>query len=122
MHGYLLPDASLRRFTTLESGDLVFRRDDGVVFWVGRRDETVKCNGRLINVSLLHQHFDALDDIAKSYFLADPQTGALTVFVVPGRTPASADADFKARILPRYRAAFPRYARLANLLFVHDLP
>ncbi|RQQ07216.1 hypothetical protein DF105_03750 [Burkholderia stagnalis] len=34
-------------------------------------------------VSLSHQHFDAFDGIANSYFLADPQTGALTVFVVP---------------------------------------
>ncbi|WP_042303838.1 class I adenylate-forming enzyme family protein [Paraburkholderia kururiensis] len=122
MHGYLLPDGSLRRFTTLESGDVVFRRDDGVVFWVGRRDETVKCNGRLINVSLLHEHFDAFDDIEKSYFLADPQTGALTVFVVPGLTQAGAEVDFKARILSRYRAAFPLYPRIADVLFVDDLP
>ncbi|WP_323118281.1 long-chain fatty acid--CoA ligase [Burkholderia alba] len=122
MQGYLLPDGSLQRFTTFESGDLVFRRDDGIVFWVGRKDETVKCNGRLINVSLLHQHFDAFDDIAKSYFLADPQTGALTVFVVPGPSPARADVDFKARILSRYRAAFPLYPRIADVLFVDDLP
>ncbi|MCM2493800.1 AMP-dependent synthetase [Burkholderia glumae] len=122
MQGYLQPDGSLRQFTTLESGDLVFRRDDGVVFWVGRRDETVKCNGRLINVSLLHQHFDAFDDIAKSYFLADPQTGALTVFVVPGRVPAGTEVDFKSRILSRYRAAFPLYPRIADVLFVDDLP
>lgn len=122
MHGYLLPDGSLQRFSTLESGDLVFRRDDGIVFWVGRKDETVKCNGRLINVSLLHQHFDAFDDIAKSYFLADPQTGALTVFVVPRPSPASADAEFKARILSRYRAAFPLYPRIADVRFVDDLP
>ncbi|MGT0250628.1 class I adenylate-forming enzyme family protein [Burkholderia pyrrocinia] len=122
MHGYLLPDGSLRRVTTLESGDLVFRRDDGIVFWVGRKDETVKCNGRLINVSLLHQHFDAFDDIAKSYFLADPQTGALTVFVVPRPSPACADVDFKARILSHYRAAFPLYPRIADVRFVDDLP
>ncbi|KFG97888.1 AMP-dependent synthetase [Burkholderia paludis] len=122
MHGYLLPDGSLQRFSTLESGDLVFRRDDGIVFWVGRKDETVKCNGRLINVSLLHQYFDAFDDIAKSYFLADPQTGALTVFVVPCQAPAGADVDFKARILSRYRAAFPLYPRIADVQFVDDLP
>ncbi|MBU9604507.1 class I adenylate-forming enzyme family protein [Burkholderia multivorans] len=122
MQGYLLPDGSLRQFTTLESGDLVFRRDDGIVLWVGRRDETVKCNGRLINVSLLHRYFDAFDDIVKSYFLADPQTGALTVFVVPGLASAGADVDFKARILTRYRTAFPLYPRIADVLLVDDLP
>lgn len=122
MHGYLLPDGSLRRCTTLESGDVVFRRDDGVVFWVGRRDETVKWNGRLVNVSLLHQHFDAFDDIAKSYFLVDPQTGALKVFVVPGLTQTGKEVEIKARILSRYRAAFPLYPRIDDVLFVDDLP
>jgi acyl-coenzyme A synthetase/AMP-(fatty) acid ligase len=100
----------------------VFRRNDGIVFWVGRKDETIKCNGKLINVSLLHQHFDALDGIAKSYFLADPQSGALTAFVVPHEALAQPGADLRTLILNRYRAAFPLYPRIADVVFVEDLP
>ncbi|WJF91518.1 AMP-binding protein [Paraburkholderia bonniea] len=122
MAGYLRADGSLEPRPLIDSGDLMLRGDDGVLYWVGRKDETLKANGMFINPGLLHRHFDRLPGIAQSYFLADTRSSALSAFIAPAPHGLIDDAELRRQIIHEYRQAFPLYPRLVQVHIISALP
>ncbi|WP_153102075.1 AMP-binding protein [Paraburkholderia hayleyella] len=122
MAGYVRADGVLEPQALIDSGDLMFRDTNGVLHWVGRKDETFKANGMFINPGLLHRHFDRLPGIAQSYFMTDPHSSALSAFIAPAPHGLIDDAELRRQIIHEYRQAFPLYPRLVHVYIVSALP
>ena len=119
MEGYLDTDGSLISKNQIASGDLVYRNEDGNVCWVGRKNEIVKINGKYMNIGLLHQYFDSVDGVKKSYFIYDDKKGLFGFFVMDN---LHSENDIKDKIISLYKQRFPTYPRICRLIAVEEIP
>jgi acyl-coenzyme A synthetase/AMP-(fatty) acid ligase len=119
MEGYLGKQGQLIKKSWIGSGDLVYQNENGNVCWVGRKTETIKIDGRYANIGLLHQYFDVIDGVKKSYFTYDEQVGLLGFFI---RDKRFTDTEIKNKILSLYKDRFPTYPRIKQLKSVKEIP
>lgn len=121
MAGYLDRHGKINAHSKIFSGDLVFQDKDGYVFWVGRKNQTTKLNGRLINISLIHKHIEKLNSIRKCYFVIDGKENIFG-FVIVNKESKDSLEKIKECIHVFYRQSFPTYPRINEIFFVDDIP
>lgn len=122
MLGYLDQNGHLLEKESIQSGDLVYKNEKGFICWVGRENETIKIDGKYVNIGLLHKYFDKLKFVKNSYFSTSKTSEKLQAYFVL-KTKRSYQAEtIKNKILELYRLAFPIYPRLEKIHFLEDIP
>ncbi len=121
MSGYLSRKGHLITHKVFSSGDLVYENEYGLICWVGRKNETVKIDGKYLNFGLLHKYFDRLNFLEKSYFVHDEDAGLSGYFVVDAKLQEQV-IKIEKTLLSIYRKQFPSYPRLQRVLLRDKLP
>jgi amino acid adenylation domain-containing protein len=115
MRGYWQQEALTRatklagRVDSYRTGDYAYQRGDGILMFVGRRDQQVKVRGHRVELLALEATLNAHPDVRESaaMLVADERVGGtLMVFAVPRREPvALADicGFIGTRLAPSYR-------------------
>jgi acyl-CoA synthetase (AMP-forming)/AMP-acid ligase II len=119
MKGYLSPEGNLEKHDWICSGDLVYRNENEVIFWVGRKNEIIKIDGKYTNIGLMHKYFDSLEAVEKSYFVHDDELGLLGYFISSG---IYTEEITKVIVRTHYRKQFPNYPRIDALYSVDQIP
>lgn len=104
----------------INSGDMVFKDKDGVFYWAGRKLQTIKINGYFININLLHNYFDRIEGVKRSFVLYDEHANKIYGFF---EVKDDIDLDLlKADLINKYKNMFPTYPRLARVMFLEKIP
>jgi acyl-coenzyme A synthetase/AMP-(fatty) acid ligase len=123
MDGYIMKDGSIVKLDEIYSGDLVFKNENDCIFWVGRKTEAAKINGKFVNISILHIAFIDLEFIVKCYFTIDEYSNEISgYFVVKQDISEHMYFEVKKLIQNKYRIQFPLYPRLKKIIFIDDIP
>lgn len=121
MQGYLLADGSCAPASQWQcSGDLVFQDHSGLVYWAGRKAQSVKINGMFVNINLLHHAFDIMPEVKQSYFLYDEDINQIYGYFIVDQ---SIDKiNLHRAVIDRFRREFPQYPRLSQIYFISQFP
>jgi amino acid adenylation domain-containing protein len=105
------------------TGDLVFRRPDGTIEFVGRNDRQIKIDGKRIELDAIELAFRksaSVADIAVSVLANDTTDKKIIAFVKAAKT-AAAD-NFAQRLSDELRDTLPQYMLPAQIVMVTDFP
>ncbi|HWK52830.1 MAG TPA: non-ribosomal peptide synthase/polyketide synthase, partial [Hyphomicrobiales bacterium] len=106
------------------TGDLVRLNGDGLVEYVGRRDDQIKLRGFRIELGEIEACLLALPDVREAAVLALEHEGhlQLVAYVAPGGDAARSADDLKAAIKTQLQRQLPDYMVPTQLLLLDRLP
>jgi acyl-coenzyme A synthetase/AMP-(fatty) acid ligase len=104
------------------SGDIVCKKDNGIVYWIGRKSQLIKCNGVFINPNLLHVFFEKLPFVASCFFVSDDTSNKIYGFFVIRKKTCTDKDSILTQINKHYINNFPLYPRIDKIIFLSDFP
>ncbi len=119
MEGYIDSSGLIRKKSMIHSGDLIYKDSNDCIYWVGRKDETIKIDGKYVNIGILHQFFEQWIAVEGCYFTHCDEKGLIACFVQKDR---ANNEQLKNIILQLYRQHFPNYPRLRQIVFMAAIP
>ncbi len=120
MEGYL-NYKNINKGDWISSGDLAFKAKNGLVFFVGRKSQSIKINGTFVNVNLLHFYFKRVSFIKECFFMVDKNNKICGFFNVDFTFVQDENAAVNL-IQEHYKEKFKLYPRISKLSFIKELP
>lgn len=114
-----------RTETVVYSGDIVYRDEDGFLYFVGRRDAMIKSCGYRISPTEIEDvaYRTGLVTAVAAVGIPDPTAGQLIgLFVVPAPDQVLDNNALRLAILSSYRKSFPHYMIPRHVAIVSELP
>jgi len=107
------------------SGDTVTRDKDGFLYFIGRKDDMIKCSGYRISPAELEDtlyHLDSISELA-AIGIDDPQLGQAVLLVIKPSKHIESSEEALAKDIKRYcQQQLPNYMQPKYIEFVQSLP
>lgn len=106
------------------SGDTVTRDEEGFLYFIGRKDDMIKCSGYRISPAELEDtlyHFELVDEVA-AIGIPHKQLGHAVMLVIKLTDATSSDADSTKAIKRFCQQQLPNYMQPKHIEFVEQLP
>lgn len=111
--------------TAVWSGDTVTRDGDGFLYFIGRKDDMIKCSGYRISPAELEDtlyHLDSISELA-AIGIDDPQLGQAVLLVIKPSKHTESNKEPLAKDIKRFcQQQLPNYMQPKYIEFVESLP